>query len=136
WTLRPNVCSRLCNWVINRIFEGTSMKRFIVTVAALAGILLLQGCAIYARPYGYGYYGGSYYGYAPYYGYNWGYWPFRYYYPYYYYGYRPYRYYDYWSPRPRPDWQGGTWGGRYGGRQSFPDRSGGPGNSGRGSLSP
>lgn len=115
------------------------MKRLVVIVVVLGGILLLQGCAIYARPYGYGYYGGRYYGYgpyyygyAPYYGYGLSYWSSSYYYPYYYY--RPYRYYEYRPPRPR--WDGGTWGGRYGGRQTFPDRSGGPGSSGRGSITP
>jgi hypothetical protein len=110
------------------------MKRLIISAAVLGILLLLQGCAYYARPYGYGYYGSRYYGYAPYYGYSFGYWPYYYNYPYPYYYYRYKPYYGY---RPsRPPWEGSTWGGRYGGRKGFSDRSGGLGGRRSGSVTP
>lgn len=76
------------------------MKRILLLLAAMGFTFTLQGCAIYASPYGYGYSAG-YYGYAPYWGFSYNYWPHSYYSyrPYYHHGFRP----------------GHPWGGYYGG---------------------
>ncbi len=59
------------------------MKRFLLIAAAIGISILMQGCAIYASPYGYSA-GYGYYGYVPYFGFGFN------YYPHSYYSYRPY----------------------------------------------
>jgi hypothetical protein len=80
------------------------MKRLLLLATAVGLSLMIQGCAIYASPFGYS---AGYYGYAPYPNYGFG------------FNYSPYSYYSY---RPYPHfgggygWGGGRhWGGNYGG---------------------
>jgi hypothetical protein len=92
--------------VIGSYREGF-MKRILFLVKVIGLALILQGCAVYATPYGYS---TGYFGYTPYYyGFN--------YRPHGYYGYRPY-YHPYYGRRPGYRGWGGRhhWGGRgYGG---------------------
>jgi hypothetical protein len=52
------------------------MKRLLLLATAIGLSVMMQGCAIYASPYGYS---TGYYGYAPYYGFGYNYWPHSYY---------------------------------------------------------
>lgn len=106
------------------------MKRFVLSAAALGLVLIMQGCAIYARPYDY--YSSGYYGYAPYgFSYGYGYWPYSYYsYRPYYYGYAPYRYYGYQPWRYRWD-NRQYWGGKPGIRPNWGTRHDSRGPVGR-----
>ncbi len=86
------------------------MKRILLLASATILALILQGCAVYATPYGYS---PGYYGYAPYYGFGFNYWPHSYYS--YRPGFSPGYHYRGWGGGPR--WGGhGGWGGRGGWR--------------------
>ena len=89
------------------------MRRILWLLAAIGLILAMQGCAIYASPYGYS---TGYYGYAPYFGFSYDYWPYSYY------SYPAYPHYGYGHPRWGRGhfgggWGGGHWGGHGGWRR-------------------
>lgn len=87
------------------------MKRVLLLIAVAVLTSTMQGCAIYASPYGYS---AGYYGYAPYWGVGVNVWPYTYY------SYRPYHHPGY--GHGFRGWGGGNWGGHWGGHGGWQGR--------------